>query len=105
MRLLDPNVTDEQVVDIFCNQLTNELTEHSNQLQVDVHLVERVKGIFTRDPYMVNSVINEHLRKLLVMRDPQAGLELAGMTAVMLKQIVPCTITALTPAQMMMFGR
>ena len=105
LRLLEPDVTDEQVVDIFCNQLTNELTEHTNQLQMDVHLVDRIRDIFNTNPALVNLAINTHLSKLLNMQNPQAGFELACMTASMLKQIVPCEITALSPGQMMMFER
>jgi hypothetical protein len=104
VNLLRPNITDEQIIDVLCNQLTNEITEINGALQLDLHLVERVQGIFQTNPQLVDATFDRHLYKLLAMPNKIAGMELAGGTAAMMKQIVPCIITALSPEEQQVFS-
>jgi len=100
IRLMKPDITDAGVVDILCNQLTNEVTTANpdgQPMKIDIHLVNRVREIFSRDSATVNNRINFHLNKLRNMANVDAGMELAGCTLSMLKQVVPqCEATALT---------
>ncbi len=102
IKLLDPNVTDSGIIDILCNQLTNEISsaDPSKPMKLDIHLIDKVKTIFNNDFRLVNERINHHLNKLRVLPNRAAGIELAGCTASMLKQIVDCDITALNAEEL-----
>ncbi len=103
IRLMKSDNTDADVVGILCNQLTNEVTavrEEGQLMQFDIHLVTRVREMFANNPKVVNDRINQHLTKVRNMQNVDVGMELAGCTISMLRQIVPdCEITALTPTE------
>jgi hypothetical protein len=105
VRLLDSNVSEENVVDILCTQLTNEIVALNNangKMQIDMHLVKRVQILFADKPFMVGEVVNRYLKKI---RQIPGGLELVGYTSSMLRQIIPnCEITVLTEQEEYMFS-
>lgn len=108
IRLLDPNVTDTTVVNTLCNQLTNEVSEvdpNRGPMKIDIHLVNRVRDIFALNPNLVNTTIDNHITKMRNMQNREAGLELAGCTVAMLRQIVPdIEITTMTRDEEMRFA-
>jgi hypothetical protein len=103
-RLLDPAITDENVVDILCTQLTNEVVALDNangKMKIDQHLVRRVQIIYEDKPFVVATAVDTYLKKI---RAIPGGLELVGYTVSMIRQILPdCEITALSNNEQSMF--
>jgi len=104
IRLLASDVSDEDVVDILCTQLTNEIVALDNadgQMKIDQHLVRRVQMIFADKPMATSTAVNKYLQKI---RSLPSGLELTGYTVSMIRQIIPeCEITVLSHDEEDMF--
>jgi hypothetical protein len=101
IELLDPDCSNAKMVEVMCKQVTNEVSVTSDEVQargwqLDVFLINRVRELSVIRPQIVGSVVNQHIRKLLNMKNEAAGRDLAARFTMAAKQILPgVTINAL----------